>query len=131
MALGKVPFWKSFGRAQVAAVITTCVDYGTFFFSVEILKVWYVAATAIGALLGACTNFTLNRFWSFEATHRRVGPQAKRYALVSGGSLCLNMIGIYAFTEGLGLKYGFSKIATSITVALLFNFPLQRHYVFK
>jgi len=127
----RVPFWKSFGRAQVSAAITTAVDYGRFFFSVEVLGLWYVIATAIGAILGAITNFTLNRFWCFEATHRRVGRQAVRYALVSSGSLLLNMMGVYAFTDGIGLKYGYSKVLTSITVALLFNFPLQRRYVFK
>ena len=130
-ARDKVPFWHSFGRAQIAAFAATAVDFGTLFFATEILGVWYVFSTGLGAALGAVTNFALNRFWSFEATHVAWGPQAVRYALVSGGSLGLNMLGVYAFTDGLGLKYGLSKVITAVLVGLFFNFPLHRRYVFK
>jgi putative flippase GtrA len=126
-----VPFWKSLGRAQIAAFAATAVDFGTLFFATERLHVWYVFSTGLGALLGAVTNFALNRYWSFEATHVSWGPQAVRYAAVSAGSLGLNMLGVYAFTDGAGLKYGVSKIITAIAVGLLFNFPLHRRYVFK
>jgi putative flippase GtrA len=126
-----VPLWKSLGRAQVAAIIATAVDFGTLFFATERLHIWYVLSTGLGALLGAGTNFLLNRFWSFEATHVTWGPQARRYILVSAGSLGLNMLGVYAFTAGTGLKYGISKLITAALVGLLFNFPLHRRYVFK
>ena len=126
-----VPFWKSFGRAQLASLAATAVDFGTLFFATEVLGVWYVASTGMGAFLGAVTNFLLNRYWSFEATHVTWGPQAARYGLVSAGSLGLNMLGVYAFTDGLGLKYGLSKVVTALAVGLLFNFPLHRRYVFK
>jgi putative flippase GtrA len=127
----RVAFWKSLGRAQIAALAATAVDFGTLFFATERLHVWYVLSTGLGALLGAGTNFVLNRFWSFEATHVTWGPQAVRYGLVSAGSLGLNMLGVYAITAGFGLKYGFSKIITAVLVGLLFNFPLHRRYVFK
>lgn len=126
-----VPFWKSLGRAQVASLAATVVDFGTLFVATESLHVWYVASTGLGALLGAVTNFLLNRFWSFEASQYAWGPQAYKYALVSAGSLVLNMVGVYAFTEGVGLKYGVSKVIISLFVGLLFNFPLHRRYVFK
>ncbi len=126
-----IPFWKSLGRAQVSSVAATAVDFGTLFFATEQLHVWYVFSTGLGALLGAGTNFALNRFWSFEATHVEWGSQARKYAFVSAGSLGLNMLGVYAFTDGGGLKYGLSKVITAILVGLLFNFPLHRRYVFK
>lgn len=127
----RVPFWVSFGRAQLASIAATVVDFGTLFFATEILGVYYVISTGLGAFLGAITNFIVNRFWSFEATHVSMGPQAFRYGMVSLGSLGLNMLGVYAFTEHLGLKYGFSKVITALLVGLLFNFPLHRRYVFK
>lgn len=119
------------GRAQAAALAATAVDFGSLFLATEWLHVWYVLSVAIGALLGALTNFGLNRHWSFGVGHLAWGPQAKRYALVSAGSLALNVLGVYAFTEGTGFKYGFSKVITAALVGLLFNFPLHRHYVFK
>ncbi len=130
-SLVSVPFWKSFGRAQVASFAATAVDFGALFFFTEVAHVYYVLSTGLGALLGAITNFLLNRHWSFEVAHVSWGPQAIRYGLVSAGSLLLNMAGVYAFTDGMGLKYGFSKVVTAILVGLLFNFPLHRRYVFK
>lgn len=127
----RVPFWRSFGRAQIASFAATAVDFGTLFFATEVLGIFYVLSTGLGALLGAITNFLLNRFWSFQATHVSWGPQAYRYGCVSAGSLGLNMLGVYAFTAGIGLKYGLSKVLTALLVGLLFNFPLHRRYVFK
>ena len=99
----------------------------------ERLHVWYVLSRpASGAALGAVTNFALNRFWSFGSDPRCSGvPRPAATLLVSAGSLGLNMLGVYAFTAGTGLKYGFSKIITAILVGLFFNFPLHRRYVFK
>jgi putative flippase GtrA len=127
----RVSFWRSFQRSQIAAFVATAVDFGGLFFFTEVLRVWYVVSTGLGAFLGAVTNFALNRYWSFEATHVSWGPQAIRYALVSAGSLGLNMLGVYAFTDGFGWKYGLSKMATAGLVGLFFNFPLHRRFVFR
>jgi putative flippase GtrA len=121
----------SFKRSQVASLAATVVDFGSLVFLVEVVHVWYVAATAIGAALGAVTNFLLGRHWSFQARHGRVEGQALRYAVVSAGSLCLNSLGVYVFTDGLGLKYMVSKLITAFTVGILFNFPLHRGFVFR
>ncbi len=126
-----VPFWKSFGRAQIASFVASAVDFSVLFLLTENAHVWYVYSTGFGAAAGAITNFVLNRFWTFEATHLFWGSQAFRYALVSTGSLLLNMIGVFAITDWIGLKYGISKLATAFLVGLLFNFPLHRRYVFK
>jgi len=126
-----VPFWKSLGRAQIASLVATAVDFGTLFVATEVFSIWYVYSTGLGAFLGAVTNFALNRFWSFEATHVHWGPQAFRYGIVSAGSLGLNMLGVYVITDAGGLKYGISKVLTAFLVGLLFNFPLHRRYVFK
>jgi putative flippase GtrA len=127
----KVPFWKSFGRAQIASLIGSASDMGVMFALVELLGVWYVLATALGAFTGAVVNFLLGRHWSFEAQDRPPQGQALRYAVVSAGSLLLNAGGVYAITEWGGLKYGYSKLIVSLLVGFFFNFPLQRHYVFK
>jgi putative flippase GtrA len=129
--MSQVPFWKSLGRSQIASFSATTVDFAVFFLAMEGLGIWYVVSAALGALCGAIVNFTLNRNWSFEAEEGRWGPQAMRYATVSGGSLCLNVLGVYAATEGLGIPPAASKVAISLAVGLLFNFPLQRRYVFK
>ena len=127
----KPGWWESFGRAQVANLITSAVDYGTLFTLTEVFKVYYVHSRAISAIMGAITNFTLGRYWSFKAADKKSGPQLFRYAIVSAGSLFLNVWGLYIITEKFHIKYGYSAVATSLLVSVFYNFPLQRIFVFK
>lgn len=120
----------SLRRSQVASLAATVVDFGCLVFLVQIARVWYVAATAVGALLGAVTNFILGRHWSFMATHGNIGRQAIRYAAVSSLSLGLNVIGVFLLTEHLKVHYTISRAITAVIVAILFNFPLHRRFVF-
>ena len=86
----------SLGRSQIASLTATAADFGAMIFLVEIGHVWYVAAVAIGAFVGAIVNFFLGRYWSFVAVHDEVRGQAIRYAAVAAMSLVLNSL---AFTS--------------------------------
>jgi putative flippase GtrA len=119
-------------RTQATALLATLVDFGTLFFLTEVAGLYYVASATCGALLGAVTNYVTNRLWAFDHGHHSgVAPQAFRYAVVSAASLALNVGGVFLFTEVAGLRYGYSKAITSLAVALLWNYPLHRYFVFK
>ncbi len=122
---------RAFSRSQLASAVATGVDFGLLFALTELLGVWYVVSVAAGAFAGAVTNFLLNRYWSFEATGTAWHGQAVRYFLVSGGSLALNTAGTWAVTEHAHVKYGFSVVAVSIAVGWLYNYPMQRYFVFR
>ena len=125
------PLMVSLRRSQIASLSATLVDFGSLIFLVEAVHLWYVAATAIGAFLGAWVNFLLGRHWSFVANHESIHGQVLRYAAVSVGSLVLNSYGVYLLTEDFGLFYLFSKTITALLVGILFNFPLHRRFVFR
>ena len=120
----------SLRRSQIASLTATVVDFSSLIFLVEIGQVWYVAATATGAFLGAIVNFILGRHWSFTADHDAVRGQAIRYAAVSALSLVLNSLGVYLLTDYIGIHYAISKAITAFLVGILFNFPLHRRFVF-
>jgi len=124
-------FLISFTRSQIAAVICTVFDWGVLFGLVEIFHIWYVLAVTIGAIVGAVTNFLMNRHWSFRATHRHWHGQALRYSIASGLGILLNAGGVYACTEWLKIHYSISVVLVSILVGLLVNYPLHRFFVFK
>ncbi len=124
------PLMVSLKRSQIASLVATFVDFSSLIFLVEIGGVWYVAATAIGALLGAIVNFLLGRHWSFTAEKGSVRGQAIRYAAVSAVSLALNSSGVYLLTDYLGIHYALSRAITAFLVGVLFNFPLHRRFVF-
>jgi len=121
----------SLRRSQVASLTATIVDFASLIFLVEVGHVWYVAATATGASLGAVVNFIMGRRWSFMAAHERIHGQAVRYAAVSLVSLVLNSLLVYLLTDHLQIHYAISRAMAAVLVGLLFNFPLHRRFVFR
>lgn len=122
---------RTFSRATVTSIAATAVDFTTLYVLVEFGHAYYVWANATAALLGALTNFTLNRHWAFESRERGVHIQSFRYALVSGASLVLNTALVFCFTEFAGLRYLVSKVIASVTVGWGWNYPLHRYFVFS
>jgi len=57
--------------------------------------------------------------------------QAGRYLQVWCGNLVLNTAGVYVLAQLAGVHYLLAKIAVSILVAVCYNYPLQKNYVFK
>ncbi len=129
--LSKVPFLSSFLRSQAASFLATLTDFLVLIFATEILGIWYVASTAIGATAGAIVSFYLGRNWAFERKEGHVGGQAFRYVLTSGASLLLNMLGVYLITELGGAHYVMSKLIISVLVGVFFNFFMFRYFVFR
>lgn len=120
-----------FAFAQIAAMAGTAVDFIFYIFFTEIVGLWYVISNIIGATMGAITNFLMGRYWVFTSTKRKIESQAIRYTLVSLGSLILNTIGVYLFTDILGLHYVWSKVIVSIFIGVTYNFLMQKNYVYK
>lgn len=120
----------SLKRSQIASLTATVVDFASLIFLVEVWGVWYVAATAMGAALGAIVNFLLGRHWSFAAGEQPVGGQALRYATVALLSLALNSLAVYLLTAYGSIYYALSRVIAAVFIGLLFNFPLHRRFVF-
>lgn len=118
------------GRHQAAAMAATGVDFAVMIAAVSLFGLSPVLGTVIGAGSGAVTNFLLGRNWTFEARHSPPGAQAVRYAFVSATSLGLNASGEWFLTAVLGLNYVLARVAVAATVSVLWNFPLQRFFVF-
>jgi putative flippase GtrA len=119
-----------FVRHHAASVVTTAVDFLVMIGAVEELGFGAVVGTALGAAVGAVTNFFLGRYWTYRARRQPVGSQVLRYALVAVGSLGLNAFGEYVFVTRLGVQYVFGRVITAIIVSNLWNYPMQRFFVF-
>src|SRR5437763_16483555 len=118
-------------RATVASVIATVIDYGTFTVLVGIAGVYTGTSRAIGALLGAIANFTLNKLWTFRTGTESIWHEGPRYAAISLTSLLLNTLGVVLLTDGLHWNPLFAAVLVGVIVAVGWNFPLHRHFVFR
>jgi putative flippase GtrA len=117
-------------RHQMGAVAATVVDYTVMIVLVSGLGAAAALGTAVGAASGGVLNFVLVRRWIFHSTDAQAAPQARRYAMVSLGSLVLNTCGVHALAGVLHLPYVAARLAVSVAVSLLWNFPMQRSFVF-
>jgi len=122
---------NKFLRAQVSSLISTIVDFGITIFLKELCGMWYLLSTSVGSILGGITNFSLGRQWVFNAAELSMESQAVRYLLVWGGSIFLNIGGVWLLTSIGNFNYLYSKILTAVFVGIFFNYSLQNTYVFK
>ena len=129
-----VPVVTSFFRYNASAMTASAVDFGLAIFCKEILGIYYVLATFIGAISGGIVAFLLGRNWTYLSKEEKPQTQGLKYALVWCGSIFLNTYGVYFFTEFIGVDekhFAFTRILTASIVGAFYNFPLQRYFVFK
>lgn len=121
----------AFLKAQLSAFIGGMTDYLVMLACTELLHIHYTISIAIGGVIGAIVNFTINRYWSFHAAQQPVGRQLIRFCGMVAGSIFLKSSFTYLLTESLRLDYRISRICIELIVSLGFNFPLQKYWVFK
>lgn len=124
-----------FTKAQVSCGIGGVVDYIVMILCTELLGIHYTISIAIGGIIGAFINFSLNKSWAFQSKDNNYkhsyGNQLLRFAIVALNSILLKAAGTYCITTYLHIGYKFSRIITDLIVSLGINYTLQRNWVFK
>ncbi|HEY6037618.1 MAG TPA: GtrA family protein [Kofleriaceae bacterium] len=119
---------RTFIRSVVTSIFSTAVDFGTLLALTQIVD--YRIATAIGTIVGFLTNFTINRYWAFEAAEGALHWQFVRVLPVQAGSTLWQTLGMWLAVGTLGLGITMAKIIVSALVYLVWNYPMNRHFVF-
>ena len=128
----KKDFWlTNLFRHQIAGTIAFLVDFVVFVILTDLFHLWYVPATALGALVGAVLNFTLSTSWAFSGSKNSLKNQMFKYVLVSSGSIILNTLFVYLITDFLNFDEKLSKLITAVLIGSIYNFLLMRNFVFK
>ena len=130
--MGKVKheIWV-FSKAQITAQLATLCDFLVSILLYEVFGMWYVAATFIGALSGGIVNCLLNYRFVFGSDGQKKRYVAIKYLLVWTGSIMLNTLGTFIITELSGHHFIIAKAIVSVAVALLWNYQMQRFFVYR
>lgn len=124
-----------FTKAQISSGIGGIVDYIIMILCTELLGVHYTASIAIGGIVGAFINFSLNKSWTFQSKSCNYKysywKQLTRFAFVVINSILLKAGGTYYITTFHHISYEFSRIITDLIVSLGINYTLQHYWVFK
>ncbi len=127
------------------------VDYAIMIFFTDFVGLHYAISIAIGGIVGAVVNFSINKIWAFRAKGLyykfSFSQQLWRFICVAIGGIVLKIIGTYCFTSFVlyylqGMKFGryiiteklvykYCRLITDTIVSCFFNYKLQRHWVFK
>lgn len=121
----------TFLKAQASSLIATFLDFSTAIVLVNFFEADPFTSSIAGTFLGGVTNFTINRYWVFDAAENRIGGQALKYFVVWMGNLGLNAGGMYLLLEGTNLNYVFSKALVSLIVGIGYNYFFQKKLVFR
>ena len=73
----------------------------------------------------------VSRNWVFNAQEQKWMAQVNRYVLVWIGTLALNASGLYLLTRYTGIQPMMAKVITATLVAVIYNYTLQKRFVFK
>jgi putative flippase GtrA len=122
---------KTFFKVNVASLSASCCDYLVTIIMVRTLKADPLLGGIAGTVFGGIINFLIGRYWVFKNNNGAIILQGKRYVLVWTGNLILNSLLLYFFIKIFKIQYLIAKITTSLLVAVLYNYHLQKGYVFK
>jgi putative flippase GtrA len=98
---------------------------------VELLGFWYLAGSTTGTIIGGITNFWMGRHWVFKGGERERNIQIFRYFLVWTGYLLLATTGVYLLKHFGHMNYLVAKVSVSLFLAVTYNYPLQKRFVFR
>jgi len=121
----------TFLKANVASIIASLCDFLITKLAVDGLHLDVVIGSVVGTTCGGIINFLIGRHWAFSAKQGKVHTQAFRYALVWAGNLGLNAGGMYVLAKLAGIYYMAAKVIVSLLVAIAYNYPMQKLFVFK
>ena len=119
-----------FLRSAATSVLTTALDFAVLIGSVELLHVNYVLATLFGTIVGALSNFTINKHWAFKGSSIPLPSQLARFVLVQAGASGLQTLGVWLLTRFLKIPYQASKLIVAVLVLLGWNYPMNKAVVF-
>jgi putative flippase GtrA len=116
----KAPLIVQFVKFGIVGISNTLLTFAVYTLLLKVFGVWYLAASAIGFMVGATNGFLWNRRWTFR-DHVGDALTPLRWAVVQGCGLGLNEGLLYLFVGGARLdKLLAQAFATAVVTVLTF-----------
>jgi putative flippase GtrA len=115
-----------FGIVGVSNTLLTLVVYTVL---LKVFGVWYLAASAIGFVVGATNGFVLNRRWTFRE-HVGDALTPVRWAVVQGAGLGINEALLYLLVHDASLDKLFAQVCATAVVTVT-TFFANRAWTFR
>src|SRR5437879_13630419 len=103
------PMLVQFVKFGIVGVSNTLLFFAVYTVLLKVFGVWYLAASAIGFIVGATNGFLLNRRWTFKE-HVGDALTPVRWGVVQGCGLALNVLLLLALVDGAGVEKLLSQV---------------------
>jgi putative flippase GtrA len=123
------PVLVQFVKFGIVGVSNTVLAFAIYTVLLKVFGIWYLAASAIGFVLGAVNGFLLNRRWTF-AGHVGDSLTPVRWGVVQGCGLALNEGLLYLFVDGASIEKLLSQAFATVIVTVL-TFFVNRAWTFR
>ena len=124
--------FKQFVKFCVVGLIGTLFNLAVLFAIVEWAHLWYLFGATIAFCVAVTSNYTLNKYWTFQDTSKRTERIVGRYLkfiVVSLPGLALNLAILYILTEFTHIWYLLSQVIAIVAASVL-NYLGSRAVVF-
>jgi putative flippase GtrA len=118
-----------FIKFGIVGVSNTLLTFLVYTLLLKVFGVWYIAASAIGFMVGAVNGFLLNRRWTF-AGHVGDALTPVRWAIVQGGGLGINLGLLYVLVHDARIDKLLSQALATVVVTIT-TFLVNRAWTFR
>ena len=116
----RAPLIVQFVKFGIVGVSNTLLTFIVYTLLLKVFGVWYLAASAIGFMVGATNGFLWNRRWTFRE-HVGDALTPVRWMIVQGCGLAINEGLLYLFVHDARLdKLLAQAFATAVVTVLTF-----------
>src|SRR5271167_58172 len=123
------PLFVQFVKFGIVGVSNTLLTFAVYTLLLKGFGVWYLAASAIGFVVGAVNGFLWNRRWTFRG-HVGDALTPVRWGIVQGCGLGLNLGLLYLLVHDAGLDELLAQAFATVVVTVL-TFLANRAWTFR
>jgi putative flippase GtrA len=123
------PVVLQFVKFGIVGISNTLITFAVYTLLLKAFDVWYLAASAIGFILGATNGFLLNRAWTFRG-HVGDSLTPVRWGVVQTCGLALNEGLLFLWVDGLGVDKLVGQ-ALAIVIVTTVTFIVNRAWTFR
>lgn len=128
MALNQAFIFKII-KFGIVGFLGFVIDFGLTYVFKEKLKMNKFVANALGFLISALVNFTVNRMWTFENHNPDLAMQFGKFMAIASVALMLNSLIIYILNGKIRINFYVSKIIAVLFV-MFYNFIMNSLFTF-
>jgi len=123
------PMLVQFVKFGIVGVSNTALTFIIYTILLKVFGVWYLAASAIGFIVGATNGFLLNRRWTF-AEHVGDSLTPVRWGVVQGCGLVLDEVLLFVLVHQAGLDKLLAQALATVVVTVS-TFFANRAWTFR